>query len=47
MDLRANDARSDFRSGTIEPRAPRVIPMDEKLENPHKANVAMVADRSW
>lgn len=47
IDLRAKDAMSDFRSGTIEPRAPRVIPMEEKLEKPQRAKVAMVSERFW
>lgn len=45
IDLSAIEARSDLRSGTIEPSAPSVIPIDEKLEKPQSANVAMVIDR--
>ena len=40
--LKAKDDKSDFRSGTREPIAPSVIPIDEKLEKPHSAYVAIV-----
>lgn len=42
MALKAKDERSDFLSGTREPIAPNVMPMDEKLAKPHKAYVAIV-----
>lgn len=39
--LKANEDRSAFRSGTSDPIAPNVIPIDEKLEKPHSAYVAI------
>lgn len=38
----AMDARSDFLSGTIDPNAASVIPMEAKLLNPHRAYVDIV-----
>lgn len=42
----AMDARSDFLSGTIDPNAASVIPMEAKLLNPHRAYVDIVWERS-
>lgn len=39
--LKANDDKSAFRSGTRDPIAPNVMPMEEKLEKPHNAYVAI------
>lgn len=42
MALSAMEARSDFRSGTIDPSAANVIPMEAKLLNPQSAYVDIV-----
>ena len=42
--LRTMVARSDFRVGANAPSAPNKIPMEPKLENPHKAYVATTSD---
>lgn len=46
MALKAMEARSDFRSGTMVPSAAKVMPIEAKLLNPHNAYVEMVCDRS-
>lgn len=44
MALRTMEAKSDFRLGAKAPNPPSKIPMEPKLENPHRAYVATTSD---
>lgn len=44
MALRTMEAKSDFRLGAKAPNPPSKIPIEPKLENPHRAYVATTSD---
>ena len=44
--LRTMAAKSGFLCGAMAPKAPNIIPMEPRFENPHNAYVAITSERS-